>query len=334
MHIASATMSRRQLLKNATAGALFAGLASGFPFTGRIDVKAEDKPADGQGQKEYPAGRYVDVHTHLGRTWNTTEVLTAKDLLKWMDESDISQAVVLPLVSPESSSYLLTPDFVLHETKDHRDRLIPFCCIDPRTSFTGGKQGLIDMLKLYIDAGAKGFGEHKTGIAMDDPRNLLVYEACGEVGLPVLFHSDTIRNIDAPGLPLLEKVLKMFPQTNFMAHATAWWASISADVKEQNQLGGYPKEPVIPGGAIERIMTECPNIYGDLSAGSGANAIMRDIKFGREFLLRWADRMLFGTDYLAPGQDVPQLTLYRQLELPEDVQAKIFRDNARKLLKI
>ena len=114
----------------------------------------------------------------------------------------------------------------------------------------------------------------------------------------------------------------------------AWWSSISADVKEQNQLGGYPKEPVTPGGAIERLMRDYPNIHGDLSAGSGANAIQRDLKFGREFLIRWADRLMFGTDYLSPGQAVPQLTLYPKLELPAGVQAKIYRDNARRILKL
>jgi len=281
---------------------------------------------------KFPPGRYVDVHTHLGQTWNTTEYLSTKQLLSWMDESDISQAVVLPLVSPESSSFLLTSDFVLEETKPHRDRLVPFCCIDPRTSFSGGKKGLADILKRWIDLGAKGLGEHKTGVKIDDPRNMLLYEVCGELKLPILYHSDTERNIDAPGLPALEKVLKAFPQTTFIAHATAWWSSISADVKEQNQLGGYPEGAVAPGGAIERLMKDYPNIYGDLSAGSGANAIQRDLKFGREFLIRWADRLLFGTDYLTPGQNVPQLTLYRQLDLPDDVQAKIFRDNARRLL--
>lgn len=280
----------------------------------------------------FPAGRYVDMHTHLGRTWNTTEHLSARQLLNWMDENDVAQAVVLPLVSPESSSFLLTSDFVLEETKPHRDRLIPFCCIDPRTSYTGGKPALTEMLKRWVDLGAKGLGEHKTGVNMDDPKNMLLYEVCGELKLPVLYHSDTERNVDAPGLPALEKVLKTFPQTTFIAHATAWWSSISADVTEQRQLGGYPGDPVKPGGAIERLMKTYPNIYGDLSAGSGANAIKRDLKFGRDFLIRWADRMLFGTDYLTPGQDVPQLTLYRQLDLPAEVQAKIFRDNARKLL--
>jgi hypothetical protein len=119
-----------------------------------------------------PAGHYVDVHTHLGQTWNSTEPLSAAGLLRWMDASDVAQAVVLPLVSPESSSYPLTTDFVLAETRPHRDRLIPFCSVDPRTSYSGGLRGLVDMLKKYVDAGAKGFGEHKPGVKIDDPRNM------------------------------------------------------------------------------------------------------------------------------------------------------------------
>jgi predicted TIM-barrel fold metal-dependent hydrolase len=79
-------------------------------------------------------------------------------------------------------------------------------------------------------------------------------------------------------------------------------------------------------------MDRFPNLYGDLSAGSGLNAIQRDLKFGREFLIRRTDRLLFGTDYLAEGQKVEQFELFAALDLPADVQAKIFRDNARRLL--
>ena len=43
---------------------------------------------------------------------------------------------------------------------------------------------------------------------------------------------------------------------------------------------------------------------------------------------------MFGTDFLAPGQDVPQLELFRSIDLPAEVQAKVFRDNARRLLKL
>jgi predicted TIM-barrel fold metal-dependent hydrolase len=97
-------------------------------------------------------------------------------------------------------------------------------------------------------------------------------------------------------------------------------------------LGGYPRGKVTPGGAVDRLLETYPNLYGDLSAESGANAIRRDPEFGREFLIRRADRLLFGTDYLALGQEVPQFELLDGLELPDDVQEKIYRGNARRLL--
>jgi predicted TIM-barrel fold metal-dependent hydrolase len=91
---------------------------------------------------------------------------------------------------------------------------------------------------------------------------------------------------------------------------------------------------VAPGGALDRLMDAYPNLYGDLSAGSGANAISRDPKFGPEFLTRRADRLMFGTDYLSPEQNVPQLEIYAEVEIKNDVKDKIFRDNACKLLGI
>lgn len=285
-------------------------------------------------EKKYPSGRYVDMHTHLGQTWNTTQVLTAEELLRWMDAHSVAQAIVLPLVSPESSSYLLTNEFVLAQTEPHRDRLIPFCCLDPRTSYNGGAKGLVDMLRRYVDAGAKGFGEHKPGVAIDDPRNMALYAACEELQLPLLFHLDNQRNTDAPGLPGLAKALAAHPGCNFIGHGPGWWASISGDASARD-LGGYPKGPVAPGGAIDALMEKFPNIYADLSAGSGASAISRDLAFGREFLIRRQDRVMFGTDFLSPGQGVPQFELFeKSLKLPSEVAAKIERENARKLLRL
>lgn len=297
--------------------------------TGALSLTARATTAE---EKKYPQGKYVDMHTHIGQTWTHTQPLSAEELLRWMDAHDIAQAVVLPLTSPESSSYLITSDFVLAETKPYRDRLIPFCSIDPRTSYTGGKKGLLDMLKRWIDLGAKGFGEHKPGVAVDDPRNMTLYAACAEVKLPLLFHIDNLRNTDKPGLPGLEKAIKENPGCNFIGHGPGWWASISGGITEA-ELGGYPKGKVAPGGAIDALMEKYPNIYADLSAGSGSSAISRDLEFGREFLIRRQDRVCFGTDFLAPGQGVPQFDLFeQQLELPAEVQSKVFRDNARRVL--
>ncbi|MBX3176492.1 MAG: amidohydrolase family protein [Candidatus Hydrogenedentes bacterium] len=301
-------------------GALAAGAA----------LLAAARPSRGASASTFPPGKYVDIHTHLGQEWGVKQPLTADLLLAWMDEHDIAQAVVLPLINPESWDHPLTTDYVLDQTKPHRDRLIPFCSVDPRT-INLSAQGKRDLLRKYQDAGCQGFGEHKPGVPMDDPRNLDLFNACAEIGFPVLFHLDNSRNTDAPGLPGVEAVLKVIPEGVFIGHATGWWASISGGL-EQGELQGYPKGDVAPGGAVGRLFDTYPNIYGDLSAGSGSNALARDPEHGKAFCLKYADRLLFGTDYLEPGQAVRQFEILDSFELPEDVQAKIYRDNARKLL--
>jgi predicted TIM-barrel fold metal-dependent hydrolase len=278
-------------------------------------------------------GPYIDVHTHLGRTWNGDEPLTAEGLVRWMDDHNVAKAVVLPLVSPESSSYLNLTELALAGAKRFPDRLIPFCCIDPRTSYRGGRKGLADMLREYVDQGAKGLGEHKVGLPVDHPQTMTLYAACDDLKLPVLFHCDDVRNTDEAGLPGLERVLAAFPNVNFLGHGPGFWASISGDLKS-GELGKYPATKVAPGGALDRLFDAHKNLWGDLSAGSGANAISRDLEFGREFLIRRADRMLFGTDYLKPGQAVPQFELFARIDLPADVRAKIERENAAGLLGI
>jgi uncharacterized protein len=95
-----------------------------------------------------------------------------------------------------------------------------------------------------------------------------------------------------------------------------------------------PPRPVTPGSAIDKLMDAYPNLWGDLSAGSGAQAISRDRAFGRQFLIRRQNRLLFGTDYLQPGQPVPQFQILDSLDFPPDVQQKIFRKNAETLLKL
>jgi predicted TIM-barrel fold metal-dependent hydrolase len=129
----------------------------------------------------------------------------------------------------------------------------------------------------------------------------------------------------------LERAIAAHPDAKFIGHGPGWWASIAGGVSAAD-LAGYPRGEVAPGGAIDRLMDKYSNLYGDLSAGSGAGAIARDERFGREFLIRRQDRLMFGTDFLAPGQDVPQLELFAKIDLPPDVAAKVFRDNARRLL--
>ncbi|HEV3164634.1 MAG TPA: amidohydrolase family protein [Isosphaeraceae bacterium] len=319
MRTGDAGLTRRRFLGRSAA----TGIAA-WPALGGSRLLGDDKGRE-------KGGPYIDIHTHIGRTWTGEPPLTTEGLLAWMDEHNVEKAVLLPLVSPESSSYLNLTEPALAAARAHPDRFIPFCCIDPRTSYNGGRKGLLSMLKEYVDQGAKGFGEHKVGLPIDEKRMMAMYDACGELNLPVLFHCDDLRGTDQPGLPGLDNVLKTFPSVTFIGHGPGFWASISAEL-DKNGLGGYPKGPVVPGGALDRLFDTHRNLWGDLSAGSGANAIDRDHEFARAFLIRRADRLLFGTDYLKPGQPVPQFEVLSRIDLPADIRARIERGNASALL--
>lgn len=289
-----------------------------------------------------PRNKYIDMHTHVGTFYYGKE-LTADELVRMMDRHGVEKACVLPLVSPESTPYLQTSESALAASRAHPDRLIAFCCIDPRVSTTNarryghvaGVRGMIEILERYKQAGARGFGEHKVGLPFDHPQMMMAYEACDKLDLPILFHLDDLRGIDTPGLPRLENVLKTFPRLPLIGHAAGFWASISGDATFAD-FGRYPEipKPTVPGGALDRLMEKYPNLYGDLSEPGGEKAITRDPAFGREFIIRHAGQLVFGTDFLMGGQEVPQFELLDSLKLPAEVETKIYRENARRLLKL
>ncbi len=289
-----------------------------------------------------PKIKYIDIHTHLGAFVPGRE-LTAELLVRFMDAHDVEKACVLPLISPEAAPLPQPTSTALAAHRQFPDRIIPFCAVDGRAvtvppqrpGHVGGVAGLIEILKRYQEAGCRGLGEHKTGLYFDDTQNMYLYEACAKVGLPILFHLDDIRNIDTPGLPRLQRVLKTFPQLPLIGHAAGFWASISGDATFAD-FGRYPKipTPVAPGGALDRLLRQHPNLYCDLSEPGGYRAIARDRDFGRAFVIRNADQLLFGTDVLMPDQEIPHFQLYPSLELPADVQQKIYRGNALRLLKL
>ena len=85
---------------------------------------------------------------------------------------------------------------------------------------------------------------------------------------------------------------------------------------------------------VERIFRTFPNVYGDLSAGSGYNAVTRDPAFGAKFLERWQDRVCFGTDYLQPRQRCPIVEFIREVDISRRARRKITEGNARRILKL
>jgi predicted TIM-barrel fold metal-dependent hydrolase len=286
----------------------------------------------------------VDIHTHatLYRTVPDRQgrhFILPEEMIAALDEAGIDMAVVLPLVSPSQRTTLIPTEQVLEICSRYPERLIPFCNLDARQDLYTVASDFGPYLAAYKALGCKGIGEVTTNLPFDDPLMCNLFSHVEAAGLPLIFHvapqvGGYYGLVDDLGLPRLETVLKRFPDLRFLGHSQAFWAEISADASDENRTG-YPKGPVVPG-RIPELMTKYPNLHGDLSAGSGFNAISRDPEFGYRFLEEFQDRLFFGTDLLRVGQDLPQVAYLNEIveagHISQQAYEKIAWRNADRLL--
>jgi predicted TIM-barrel fold metal-dependent hydrolase len=271
----------------------------------------------------------IDFHVHFGNimreSYPLRTPLSVEQVLDRMNRSGIDLSVLLPLESPEGEwGYMLTEDAVAARNK-YPERFISFVCVDPRYPCA---EKFIDHFVLQHDC--RGFGEHVNGLKFDDPLNKAIYRKCNEYHLPLVF-GDDLGCFDEPGLPRLEACLQEFPNVKFCGHGPGFWSAISGD---DDRSIVYPTTPVRPGGTLDRLLAKYDNLYGDLSAGSGHNAMSRDPEFTRGFVDRHWRKLLWGSDYDLPHQPIPQLKWIRGLGLaPEKFQA-MTDGNARRLLNL
>jgi uncharacterized protein len=116
--------------------------------------------------------------------------------------------------------------------------------------------------------------------------------------VPILVHFQDVphytgEGVFASGFKRFEVILKAYPKTKFVGHADEFWANISADYAGD---AAYPVGPVKPGGLSDRLLSDYGNLYADLSANSGNNALSRSPEFTAAFLLRHQDKLMFGSD--------------------------------------
>ena len=99
-----------------------------------------------------------------------------------------------------------------------------------------------------------------------------------ELGLPVLVHFQEVEHFPGEGLwgtgfKRFEAMLRKYPKTRFIGHADAFWANV--DAKYANEAA-YPTGPITRGGITDKLLGDYANLFGDLSANSGNNAMSRD----------------------------------------------------------
>jgi uncharacterized protein len=287
---------------------------------------------------------HVWTHPHYSHWEGDAQVINADELVASMDRRGIDQMVILPIVTPETFPMVQSNEHVFEVCDRHPGRFIKFCNADPRCANNSLDHDFVPLLEYYKKLGAKGLGEITCNLWWDDPRVQNLFSACEKVRMPVLFHIATHEFglyglVESPGLKGLERALQKFPNLPFLGHSQPFWSEVGIP-KNEKERGGYPEGPVDPEGAVPRLMREYPNLYGDLSAGSGCNAIARDKEWGPKFITEFQDRLLMGMDLCLAKNDSSYLSpdaLKEYLDqgaITWDVYDKVMGENAAKLLNL
>jgi predicted TIM-barrel fold metal-dependent hydrolase len=154
------------------------------------------------------------------------------------------------------------------------------------------------LLTRAVKAGAVGFGEIKSHVEADGPELRRMFALAADLDVSIMVHFQEVPHFDgegvfATGFKRFEAMLKAYPKTRFIGHADAFWANVSADYA--NDVS-YPSGPIVSGGITDKLLGDYANLYGDLSANSGNNAMSRDAEFTKGFLARHQNKLMFGSD--------------------------------------
>jgi len=282
------------------------------------------------------AAPIIDIHQHTGYLFRSN-----KQLRKHQQRLGATKTILLPAGSVANrasthngSSNGLAAHALGNETSMQLAKAFPneFCFgvnevpDDPNVQKT---------LEKYLKAGAVVIGEQKFKVQCDSPHIWKIAEVAKEYDVPVLMHFEHNRyNL---GIENFYKTLEKFPEVNFIGHAQTWWGNI--DLCHTQEVM-YPRSKVVAGGITDQLLRNYPNIYGDLSAGSGLNSMRRDEEHAQEFLERHQDKLLYGSDcWDSAGQSrgclgtTSQDTI-RRLSKTQQIERKLLHDNAKKLFKL
>ncbi len=291
---------------------------------------------------------FIDIHGHVGKhlgppRGRAQAFATPGQLLAIYDHLQVERGVILPMINVECHYQTQSNEEAIEIAAAHPGRFIPFCNIDPRALTNSVDAPLGDLLRYYKDKGCKGIGEICANLPFLHPLVQNLFRHAQETGLPLTFHIATRFDhdyglYDDPGLPQLEMSLRRFPKLLFFGHSQPFWAEIAA-LETPGSRCGYPRGPVREEGVLPKLMRRYGNLHGDLSAGSGCNALMRDPEYAVRFLTEFQDRLFFGMDICEPpAPDAPNRLadflqdLRAKDAISETVFRKVARENAVRVL--
>jgi predicted TIM-barrel fold metal-dependent hydrolase len=322
-------LSRRQLLAAGAASAVACVFAP-------ASLSAQTAPATTTTQSTQPADPIIDIHQHTTYLGRSNEAL-----LHHQKKMGVTQTILLPGGSPVITESTLkgranglyagagTVDTCIPIARDHPGEY--FFAANEVPDLPEAKQRIEDALKQ----GAVMIAEQKFNLPVDSPQMEMIYSIAQEHRVPVLMHFQ--HEMFNTGYERFGKVLEKWPKVAFIGHAVTFWANIDANC---DQKINYPKGKVTSGGLTDKYLSDYPNLYGDMSAGSGLNAMLRDQDHARGFIERHAEKLMFGSDCADPAGQGPtcsgagMISAIRRLSPNRLVARKILFGNANAMFRL
>ncbi|WP_311516051.1 amidohydrolase family protein [uncultured Anaerococcus sp.] len=279
----------------------------------------------------------IDIHVHCskdtGHKVNGIDLISSQEMLESMDKRGIYKAV---LMSSSEKDEDVSSNKEVREIARNSDRFYYMSIVEPSNA-------VYENLKKEKDQGSIGLGELVYNKEFNSPEIFSILDAAEKLQMPVLFHMSpeigTYYGVyDKKGLIYLEEALKKFKDLIFIGHSQAFWCEISKyDREDPSYRDSYPQGKVFEGRVAD-LLRKYPNLYADLSANSGSNALMRDRDYGIKFIREFSDRLFFGTDTFAKNQTFP-LDKYLEDLLKEGLISRedcenIYYKNFEKIFKI
>ena len=302
-------------------------LAAACLFAGSI---ALGQTAPSTTQSTQPDEPIIDIHQHTTYRGRSNEAL-----LHHQKKMGVTQTILLPGGSPVNTESTLkgranglyagagTVDTCIPIAREHPGEY--FFAANEVPDLPEARQRIEDALKQ----GAVMIAEQKFNLAVDSPQMEMIYSIAQEHRVPVLMHFQ--HEMFNTGYERFGKVLEKWSKVTFIGHAVTFWANIDANC---DQKVGYPKGKVTAGGLTDKYLSDYPNLYADMSAYSGLNALLRDEDHARGFIDRHKDKLLFGSDCPDPAGEPPtcsgagMIRAIRRLSPSKQVARKLLFGNA------
>lgn len=193
------------------------------------------------------------------------------------------------------------------------------------------------IIEEYLKLGAVVIGEQKFSVECDSPQMQVLYQLAADYKVPILMHWQY--GSYNHGYERFDKMLAKYPKTTFIGHAQTFWAHIDKDYKDDPRAP-YPRGKVNPGGRTDRYLSDYPNFIGDLSAGSGNNALIRDPDHARAFIDRHQNQLVYGSDCddrVGHGKICSgwmQIQAIRDFAPAKSIERKLLYENARRIYRL